>query len=190
MEQCPARDPNTLDPHGQGPALLTSQARQRLEMGRGAGSFLVSLRHLVQDLGERILLHHIDGAADVDGNDIDLLGPGALEDFELAVHHLGLHVVVLAGANPREQDVLGRVEVDEVQLQVRRVIRRHTDNVAVLALERGAREHHAIMASGQLTKRLLAEIREPVPPVRVCESDAVAHLGNVCWRVELSEGCK
>ena len=152
--------------------------------GSGSGSG-IGLLHLLSSAGEGLALDVVGVAAHVDADDVGLLGSGGFEDRELAMNHVGAHVVALALADAVEQHRLGRVQVDEVQQHVVRVVRGHPDDVAVLALERRARQHHARRPRRQLPQRLLPQQRQPVPPVRVRQRHAVGHLFDVGLRVEL-----
>lgn len=143
---------------------------------------LASLLGLVdglEDAVERLGLDAVDRLVHVNGNDIDLVGLGALEDVELAVDHVGAHVVVLAREYALQQQLLVGVEVDKVQSQVGREVGRHADDVAVLALERRACQDDTVVALVELVDRGFAERREPVPAVSVRQGDAGAHLVNV-----------
>lgn len=118
------------------------------------------------------------GTADVDGDDVGLLGGGLLEGVELAVDHASAHVVAVAGLDAGEQDVLRGVQVDEVDEDVVEVVGRHADDVAVLALERRA-GHDDAGRGGEPLEGLLAEPREPVPAVGVGQGDVAGHLLDV-----------
>src|SRR5437773_222475 len=87
---------------------------------------------------------------------LGLVGSGGFQDVELTVHHVGAHVVILAGSDTLEHHLLGRMEVDEVELQAVQVVGGHADNVTVLSLERRAGENNAIRPGpAQLKERLL-----------------------------------
>lgn len=93
------------------------------------------LGHSLKDIAESFLLHLLDGSADVDGDNILFVGQGALKNIELAVNHVGAHVVVLSLGDTSEKKLLRGVKKDEVDLDTVIVVSSHSDNVAVLALE-------------------------------------------------------
>lgn len=143
------------------------------------------LSQLGDDLVERVSVDIIHGPAAVDTNDVDLVFGWRLENRELAMDHGGAHVVALALSDALQEDLLGGVEVDEVDLKPGGEVGRDADDVSVLALQGGAGNHDAVVAKRELLEGLLAEAREPVPAVGVCEGGAGAHLFDVLGRVKL-----
>jgi len=95
--------------------------------------------------------------------------------------------VVFPGSDPRHQNLLGGVQVDEVDedVVVGIVEGRDADDVAVLGLEGRAGEDDALGAARELGQRGAAEGREPVPAVGVREGDVCRHFVNVGFGVVL-----
>lgn len=102
------------------------------------------------DLIEGVSVDGIHGPTAVDTNNVDFVLGRRFEDSELTIDHGGAHVVTLALGDALQQNLLGGVEVNEVDLEPRREVRRNADDVAVLALQGGAGDDDAVVAEREL----------------------------------------
>lgn len=109
----------------------------------------------------------------------------ALEDVELALHHVGTHVVVLALANTLEEKFGGRVEEDEMDQQSMVVVSGHADDITVLALEGRTGNDDTVCAVTNSLHGLVAQDGEPVPSVFVCKRNSGTHFINIRFGVVL-----
>lgn len=103
--------------------------------------------HNIQHLVRRLHLDPVQRLAHIHLDDVLLIVQWSFEIGELAVHHVGAHVVILAGSNALQEDLLCCIEVDEVDEEVGVVVRGNADDVAVLALEGRAGEDDAVGAA-------------------------------------------
>lgn len=102
--------------------------------------------HGLNGPSKSILLHLGQGSAYIDGDDICFVLRRSLQDIELAVHHVGAHVVVLALCDSLQQQLLRSIEVDEVDEQAVVVVRSNADDVSVLSLQGRAGHDDAHLA--------------------------------------------
>lgn len=72
-----------------------------------------------------------------------------------------------------------------MDLESRGEVGRNANDISVLALQGGAGDYDTVLAERELLKGLFAKTGKPIPPVGVCKGDAVAHLFDILWGVEL-----
>lgn len=98
-----------------------------------------------ENLVQSIRHDHLGGTAHVDGDNVRLSGRWRLKSLKLAVDHVGAHVMILARKDSLEEDLLGRIEVDEVKVEIRGEVGSHSNDITVLALQRRARQDHTVV---------------------------------------------
>ena len=163
---------------GQKLNFLRNLKLKKCEMGVRLGLVLHHRERRVLDVG--------DGPADVDGQDVGLVGGRALQRLELTVDHVGAHVVALAGADALQQEMFGGVQEDEADEDVGRGVVGDADHVAIALLQRRARhDDPAATTAIQPLHGGVAEHYQPVPAVLVGQRRAVGHLVDVGLGVEL-----
>lgn len=97
-----------------------------------------------QHVAERFPLHFFYGPADVDGDNILFIGQRSLKGLELAVDHVGTHVMILSLGDTGEKKLLRSVEENEMDLNAVIVVSSNADDIAILALESRASKDDSI----------------------------------------------
>lgn len=100
----------------------------------------------MENLVQSICHNHLGRTAHVNGDHVRLSGRWRLKSLKLAVDHVGTHVMVLARKDSLKEDLLGRIEVDKVKMEIRGEVGGHSDDITVLALQRRARQNYAVIA--------------------------------------------